>query len=87
MQLPHPGETCQLAWPPADYSFGLAAADMVYNAMASRSAAYSPDWAAAKQADDERKIAEWSRRNELLERQKEAEKREYHRGSASGSKG
>ena len=36
-----------------------------------RQAAYSPDWTAAKQADDERKIAEWTRRNELLERQQE----------------
>ena len=87
VQLPHPGETCQLAWPPVDVSFGIAAADMVYNAMASRSAAFSPDWHEAKKLDDQRKIAEWTRRNELLERQQEESKREYIAAQKAAAKG
>ena len=42
--LPHPGATSQLAWPPADHSFAVQAAEIVHNAIAARSAAYSADW-------------------------------------------
>lgn len=75
--LPHPGATSQLAWPPVDHSFAVQAADAVHNAMASRAAMYSADWHEVRKLEDERKLAEWSQRNEQLEREKEAAKREY----------
>ena len=77
--LPHPGATSQLAWPPADHSFAVQAADIVHSAMAARSAAYGPDWHEARKLEDDRKLAEWARRNELMERQQAEAKAEFER--------
>ena len=77
--LPHPAQTCQLIWPPADHSFAVQAADQVYNAMAARSAAYGPEWHEARKLEDERKLAEWARRNELMERHQAEAKAEFER--------
>ena len=61
----------------------MQAADIVHNAMAARSAAYSADWHEVRKLEDERKLAEWSQRNELLERQRAEAKAEFERSKQS----
>ena len=79
LKLPSPSGG--FLWPDPRRANAVAAqwADAVSQVHSSplRQSAYSADWHEAKKADDERKLAEWARRNEQLEREKEAAKREY----------
>ena len=76
-----PSQSGGFLWPDPRLANLVAAqwAEQMAQAYASplRQSAYSADWHEAKKMDDERKLAEWARRNEQLEREKEAAKREY----------
>ena len=78
LQLPHPGETSQLAFPPAQINFGVLVAEQVAGLMASRSAAYSSDWAAVHAAENELRRADAMRAQARNERAVEEEKRAYY---------
>jgi hypothetical protein len=78
LRLPHPGETSRLAWPPAPINFGALVADQVAGLMASRSACYGPDWAAAHEAENELRRADAVRAQARNERALEKEKQEYY---------
>ena len=77
LRLPYPGETSRLAFPPAQINFGVLVAEQVTNLVASRSAAYGPDWAAAHAAENELRRADAQRVQARNERAIEKEKQDY----------
>ena len=77
LRLPHPGETSRLAFPPAQVNFGVQLAEQVTSMMASRSAAYGPDWAAAHAAENELRREDAARAQARIEQAAEKEKQDY----------